>query len=80
MSNDLEIIVRPSQTLDYTPAKAYYAPGQVGVPNTVLRIGRRGGSVKSLNGSISATATYYMSNYASEKEDKVTAQDGGGDH
>jgi hypothetical protein len=74
LSNDLEVIVRPSQTLDYAPAKVYYQPGQIGVPNTVLRIGRRGGSVKSLNGSLSASATYYMANYASEKEDKTTSQ------
>lgn len=76
MSNDLEVIVRPSQSLDYSPARAYYTPGQVGVPNTVLRMGRRGGSIKSLNGSLSASATYYCSNYASEKDRKVTAQDG----
>ncbi len=69
MSNDLEVIVRPSQSLDYAPAKVYYTPGQIGVPNTVLRYGRRGGSVKSLSGSVSLGETHYMTQYANEKED-----------
>lgn len=66
MSNDLESIVRPSQTLDYAPAKVYYTPGQVGVPNTRLQFGRNG-SGKTFNGSYSYSASFYMTKYASER-------------
>lgn len=68
MSNDLEAIVRPSQTLDYAPARVYHNPGQVGVPNTVLRIGRTGGEPKVLRGSLTANASFYMTQYSNEKE------------
>lgn len=67
MSNDLEVIVRPSQTLDYAPAKVYYTPGQVGTPNTHLMIGR-GGSGKTLSGSYSANSSNYMTQYVNEKK------------
>lgn len=70
MSNELESIVRPSQALDYAPAKTFYNPGQVGVPNTRLQIGR-GGSGKVLNGSFSATTSYYMTEYVNEQKDAV---------
>ena len=70
MSNDLESIVRPNQTLDYAPAKTYYNPGQVGVPNTRLQIGR-GGSGKVFNGSYNATTSYYMDQYVNEQKDAV---------
>ncbi len=66
MSNDLEVIVRPSQTLDYAPAKVYFSPGQVGVPNTRIQIGRSG-SGKTFGTSYSSTATYYMTQYVNEK-------------
>lgn len=67
MSNEIEAIVRPSQTQDYAPARVFYNPGQIGVPNTHLQIGRSG-SGKVLNGSYSARATHYMTQYANEKE------------
>ncbi len=67
MSNDLEVIVSPSQALDYAPAKPYYNPGLIGIPNTILRIGR-GGSGKILNGSYSYSATFYMKQYINEKK------------
>lgn len=67
MSNDLETIVRPSQTGDFAPAKVYYVPGQIGVPNTRLQIGRSG-SGKVLNGSYNANASHYMTQYANEKK------------
>jgi hypothetical protein len=70
MSSELESIVRPSQLLDYAPAKTSYSPGQVGVANTRLQIGR-GGSGKVLNGSYSATTSYYMTQYVNEQKDSV---------
>lgn len=66
MSNDLESIVRPALELDYSPAKRFYNPGQVGVPNTRLQIGR-GGSGKVLSGSYTSTAAYYMTEYDNEQ-------------
>jgi len=68
--SDLEQIVRPAQTLDYSPAKTSFNPGQVGVPNTRLQIGR-GGSGKVLQGSYNATASYYMTEYNNEQSDSV---------
>lgn len=70
MSSDLEVIVRPSQSLDYAPAKTFFNPGQVGVANTRLQIGR-GGSGKMLQGSFSATTSYYMTEYVNEQKDQV---------
>lgn len=67
MSNDLETIVRPSQTGDYAPAKIYFVPGQIGVPNTHLRIGRSGQG-KMFSGSYSLTTSYYMTQYVNEKK------------
>lgn len=67
MSNDLESIVRPSETIDYAPAKVYYNPGQVGVPNTILQIGR-GGSGKVANGSLSVNMSFYCKQYVNEKK------------
>lgn len=67
MSNDLEVIVRPSQSLDYAPGKVFYNPGQIGVANTHLMIGRGGGG-KVLNGSFTANDSHYMTQYVSEKK------------
>jgi len=66
MSNELESIVRPSQSLDYAPAKVYYQPGQVGTANTKAQWGR-GGSGKIFNGSASYSATFYMTKYVTER-------------
>jgi hypothetical protein len=66
MTSDLESIVRPFQTNQITPAQTYYAPGQVGVPSVILRIGR-GGSGKVLTGSYSYTASFYVDGSETEK-------------
>ena len=66
MSNDFESIVRPFQAGQVTPAQTYYLPGQIGVPNVVLRLGR-GGSGKVLTGSYSYTATFYCVKWEQEK-------------
>ena len=66
MSQDLESIVRPFQTNDVTPAQTYYEPGQIGVPNVILRIGR-GGSGKVMTGSYSANESNYMTKYENQK-------------
>lgn len=66
MSNDFESIVRPFQTNQITPAQTYYLPGQIGVPNVVLRLGR-GGSGKVLTGSYSFTETKYCVKHEVEK-------------
>ena len=66
MSTELESIVRPFQTGNITPAQTYYKPGQIGVPNVILRIGRGGGGGKTLSGSASANASYYCVKYENE--------------
>jgi hypothetical protein len=78
VSNDLESIVRPFQTNQITPAQTYYAPGQVGVPNVILRLGR-GGSGKMLTGSFSYTASIYVDGSDTEKAiAEFRKQTGGG--
>jgi hypothetical protein len=66
VSNDLETIVRSSQTLDYAPARTYYTPGQVGVPNSRLAFGRDGQG-KTFSGSFSYNASFYVTQYNNEK-------------
>ena len=66
MSREFETLVRPFQTNDVTPAQTYYVPGQVGVPNVILRIGR-GGSGKVLTGSGSYSASFYCDGSETEK-------------
>lgn len=65
MSN-LEQIIRPFQDGRVSPPQQYFQAGQVGVPPVVLRFGRGGGG-KTLNGSISYSQTYYMTQYTNEK-------------
>jgi hypothetical protein len=67
MSTELESIVRPFQSGDVTPSQTYYEPGQIGVPNVILRIGRNGGGGKTLTGSESASASYYCKKYEVER-------------
>lgn len=67
MSNDLETVVRPSQTLDYAPAKVYYSAGQIGVPNITLRFGRGSGQGKIMPGSFSANSSNYCTQYVNEQ-------------
>ena len=64
--SDLEQIIRPFQDGRVSVPKQYFQAGQVGVPPVVLRYGR-GGSGKVLNGSISFSQTYYMTQYVNEK-------------
>ncbi len=76
MSTELESIIRPFQSGQTTPARTYYTPGQIGVPNVVLKIGQTaiasgtisggmssGGTVSS---SISYSQTYYCVYYMVE--------------
>ncbi len=63
---DFESLVRPFQSGEVTPAQAYYLPGQAGVPNVVLRLGR-GGSGKVLTGSYSYSQTFYLVKWEVEK-------------
>jgi hypothetical protein len=71
MSGEFESIVRPFQNNNVTPSQTYYKPGQIGVPNVVLRIGRGGGGGKSLSGSYQITITSYCTQYESEKSRDV---------
>ena len=67
MSNEFESLVRPFQSNDVTPAQVYYQPGEIGVPNVVLRLGHGGGSGKTLQGSYQQTATFYVVKYETER-------------
>jgi len=69
MSQEFESIVRPFQDNRITPAQTYYKPGQIGVPNVTLRIGRGGGSGKVITGSYSYNQTYYMINAETERKE-----------
>ena len=62
MSTEFEALVRPFQSNEVTPSQTYYMPGQIGVPNVILRLGR-GGSGKILTGSYSYTQTFYCEQY-----------------
>lgn len=73
---ELESIVRPFQTGEVTPAQTYYLPGQIGLPNVVLRLGR-GGSGKVLTGSYSYTQTFYCVKHEVEKNIKSQNQETG---
>lgn len=66
MSQVLETIVRPAQSEVALP-QSYYLPGAVGVPNVVLKLGRGGGSIKTLNGSVSFSESGYCERYENEK-------------
>ena len=66
--SDLEAVVRPSQSQDYAPARTYYQPGQIGVPNVILRFGRGSGQGKTLQGSFSSQTSSYMTQYVNEKK------------
>ena len=67
MSQDFESLVRPFQTSDSSPAQVYYQPGQIGVLNVILRIGRSA-SGKVLTGSYTAHETTYMTKYVTERK------------
>ncbi len=85
MSTELESIIRPFQDKRTTPAQTYYTPGQIGVPNVVLKIGQAiiaSGSLSSsvssagtVSSSISITATWYCVAY--EVESRQDAADAG---
>ena len=65
--SELESIVRPFQSGNVTPAQTYFVPGQIGVPNVILRLGRSGAG-KTLTGSYNQTATFYMTKYETERK------------
>jgi hypothetical protein len=67
VSGELESLVRPFQTGEITPAQTYYQPGQIGVPNVILRIGRSA-SGKVLQGNYNFTETHYMTKYETERK------------
>jgi len=64
----LENIVRPFQTPDVAPAKPFFTPGKTGAANVILQCGRGGGG-KTLNGSTSYSASFYMTQYINEKSE-----------
>jgi hypothetical protein len=66
VSQFLESIVRPAQS-DVTLPQPYYTPGQIGVPNVILRLGRNGGGSKTLNGSVSISVSSYCERHENEK-------------
>lgn len=68
MATSLEQIIRPFQDGRVSPSQQYFQAGQVGVPPLVLRFGR-GGSGKTLNGSISMSESVYMTQYVNEKSE-----------
>jgi hypothetical protein len=76
MSQEFETLVRPFQTNDVTPAQTYYVPGQIGVPNVILRLGR-GGSGKVLTGNYSYSATFYCVKHEVEKNYQGVNQETG---
>lgn len=68
MSGNFESLVRPFQSGETAPARAYHEFGETGVPNIVMHIGRGGsGSVKTLSGSVSVSVSSYMERYENEK-------------
>ena len=77
MSTELESIIRPFQTGNVTPAQTYYLPGQIGVPNVILRIGRGGGGGKTLSGSFSQSASFYVKKYEVESQQGDSGGDSG---
>ena len=63
---EFESIVRPFQNDSKTPSQTYYKPGQIGVPNLVLQLGRSG-SGKMMSGSYNQTITSYCVKHEVEK-------------
>lgn len=64
----IESIVRPFQTPDVSPARPFQTGVKAAPPNVILQAGRRGGG-RVLNGSASASASYYSTQYVNEKRD-----------
>lgn len=64
----IESIVRPFQTPDASPARPFYPGVKAAPPNVILQAGRKGGG-RTLNGSASSSASYYMTQYVNEKRD-----------
>jgi hypothetical protein len=65
--SELEQIIRPFQDGRVATPQQYFQQGQVGVPPVVLRFGRSGQG-RVLNGSISYSQTFYMTQYVNEKK------------
>ena len=67
MSTEFESLVRPFQTNEVTPSRTYFMPGEIGVPNVILRLGRGGGG-KTLTGSFNYTQTFYCEQFHVQAE------------
>lgn len=67
--SDLDKIIRPFQTPDYSNPRPYFTQGQIGVPPVRLMVGRGGGG-KTVNGNFSARITNYMTKYSNERKDE----------
>jgi hypothetical protein len=67
MSTEFESLVRPFQSANITPAPTVYTPGQIGVPNVKMQLGRSG-SGNAMTGSYSVSETYYMTKYETERK------------
>lgn len=77
MSTELESLVRPFQTNEITPSQTYYNFGDIGVQNVVLQLGR-GGSGKTMTGSYSYSASFYVEQNHVQIESDVNLGEGGG--
>lgn len=64
----IESIVRPFQTPDASPARPFYPGAKAAPPNVIVQAGRRGGG-RTLSGSASSSASFYMTQYVNEKAD-----------
>ena len=67
MSTEFESIIRPFQTNQTSPAQTYYTPGQIGVPNVILRLGRSGKG-KVMTGSYQHNTSFYCVKYENEAD------------
>lgn len=64
----IENIVRPFQTPDSAPSRPFFPGAKAAPPNVIIQAGRKGGG-RVLNGSASASASFYMTQYVNEKRD-----------
>lgn len=64
----IESIVRPFQTPDVSLSRPIYPSVKAAPPNVILQAGRKGGG-RTLNGSGSSSASFYMTQYVNEKQE-----------
>ena len=62
----LETIVRPFETQDVAPGRAFFSAGKAAPQNIILQCGRGGGG-KTFNGSSASSASFYVTQYVNEK-------------